>query len=149
MTIYQQELLRKLPHFGCTGQYSETDEALAFFYDSFKIGWQDKAGYIYGAIDKDLTDEMRDAFYAVQDQAKAVREYTDLYETSPRMGIRDVDEYRRFANTVIPSLPECTAKSMDSCSPHGSKAQITEAFPTGTIHPILNMQRSPLPPVQG
>lgn len=82
MTIYQQELLRKLPHFGCTGQYSDTDEALAFFYDGFKIGWQDKAGYIYGAIDKELTDEMRDAFYAVQDQAKAVREYTDLYETN-------------------------------------------------------------------
>lgn len=107
MTIYQQELLRKLPHFGCTGQYSETDEALAFFYDGFKIGWQDKAGYIYGAIDKELTDEMRDAFYAVQDQAKTIREYTDLYETSPRMGIRDVDEYRRFAeygDTVLAGM---------------------------------------------
>lgn len=97
MTIYQQELLRKLPRFGCTGQYSENDETLAFFYDGFQIGWQDKAGYIYGASISDLTDEMCSVFYAVQDQAKSVREYTDLYEISPRMGVRDVDEYHRFA----------------------------------------------------
>ena len=49
MTIYQQELLRKLPQLGCAGQYSEREETLAFFHDGFKIGWQDKAGYIYGA----------------------------------------------------------------------------------------------------
>ena len=68
MTIYQQELVRKLPQFGCTGQYDEISDALAFFYDGFKIGWQDKAGYVYGAALNDLTDKMCDTFYAIQEQ---------------------------------------------------------------------------------
>lgn len=107
MTIYQQELMRKLPQFGCAGQYDEISDALAFFYDGFRIGWQDKAGYVYGAALNDLTDKMCDTFYAIQEQTKAIREYTDLYETSPRMGVRDVDEYHRFAeygDTVLAGM---------------------------------------------
>ena len=37
--------MRKLPQFGCSGQYDESNKELTFFYDGFKIGWQDKAGY--------------------------------------------------------------------------------------------------------
>ena len=92
---------------------------------------------------------MRDAFYAVQDQAKTVREYTDLYEVSPRMGIRDVDEYRRFAEYGDTVLAGMYSENTDSCSLHRSKAQIAEALSTGIIHPILNMRRNSLPPDQG
>ena len=41
-------------------QYDEISDALAFFYDGFKIGWQDKTGYVYGAALNDLTDKMCD-----------------------------------------------------------------------------------------
>ena len=64
---------------------------------------------IFTEHDKDLTEELRDAFYAVQDQAETVHEYVSLYEASPRMGVQDVDEYRRLAE--YGNAPSCSVSA--------------------------------------
>ena len=54
MTIYKQELMRKLPHYGCIGSYSGNEATLSFSYNGIKIGWMEKDGYALFCAAKDL-----------------------------------------------------------------------------------------------
>ena len=83
MTIYQQELLRKLPYYDCTGSYSENEESLDFSYNGIKIGWMEKNGSVCGVVDENMPEDADDIFFAIRNQAKQIWEYVGLYESSP------------------------------------------------------------------
>lgn len=107
MTMYQQELMRKLSRYDCTGSYSEDEETPSFSYKGIKIGWMEKGGSVCGVIDENMPEEADDVFFAVRNQAKEICEYVRLYESSPPMGIPDVKEYRRFSeygDTVLAGM---------------------------------------------
>lgn len=107
MTSYQQELMRKLPHYGCIGSYSENEETLSFSYNGIKIGWMEKDGSVCGVVDEDMPEDADDMFFTIRDRARLIREYVSLYESSPPMGVPDVKEYRRFAeygDTVLAGM---------------------------------------------
>lgn len=46
MTIYQQELIRKLPQLVCEGRMVETDETLYVTYQKEALCWQDRQGFL-------------------------------------------------------------------------------------------------------
>lgn len=107
MTIYQQELMRKLPQCNCIGSYSENEETLSFSYNGIKIGWMEKDGSVCGVVDENLPEDANDVFFDIQNQTREICEYVHLYESSPPMGIPDVNEYRRFAeygDTVLAGM---------------------------------------------
>lgn len=107
MTIYQQELMRKLPYYNCTGSYSENEETLSFSYNGIKIGWMKKDGSVCGMVEDNLPEDADNVYFAVKDQAREICEYIGLYESSPSMGIPDVNEYRRFSeygDTVLAGM---------------------------------------------
>lgn len=97
MTIYQQELLRKLSSIGCAGQINENDGTLHVSMDGLPLCVQGGNGYLYWN-DEDLSGkERRAVLEAVQEAAKSIREYVSLYENAPPMEIESVKEYRRLA----------------------------------------------------
>ena len=79
MTIYQQELLRKLYPLGFSGQFTEINGRLSFSCDGIEIGYQDADGYLYSDADKLCAEEMRKACDAVSEQARQIREYVGIY----------------------------------------------------------------------
>lgn len=107
MTIYQQELMRKLSQYGCNGSYSENEETLSFSYNGIKIGWMKKNGSICGVVDVNMPDEVDNMFFIIQKQAKEICEYVRLYKSSPPMGIPDANEYRKlteYRDTVLAGM---------------------------------------------
>ena len=93
MTIYQQELLRKLSKYGCTGQYNEECKRLEISYSGIPLCSQDKDGFLQYHGDKTVTDNWKAALANMKEQTAKIREY----ETALSMGIPDVSEYRRMA----------------------------------------------------
>ena len=61
MTIYQQELLRKLSKYGCTGRYDEASERLEVFRDGSPICSKDEDGFLQYHGDKTVTDDWESA----------------------------------------------------------------------------------------
>lgn len=107
MTIYQQELLRKLSKYECAGRYDETSEQLDISYDGILLCSQDEDGFIQYHGDKTVTDDWKAALENMKEQAAKIREYVQMYETAPSMGIPDVSEYRRIAeygDTVLAGM---------------------------------------------
>lgn len=105
MTIYQQELIRKLPLLGCTEQYNEDTNKVSILYNCELLCEQDNNGYLIGS--EDMSEERKAVCRDVFDQVRYIREYVGLYESSPSMGIPDVNEYRRFAeygDTVLAGM---------------------------------------------
>lgn len=105
MTIYQQELMRKLPLLGCIGQYKEDTHKVSIFYNCELLCEQDNNGYLIGS--EDMSEERKAVCRKVFDQVRYIREYVRLYESSPPMGIPDVNEYRRLAeygDTVLAGM---------------------------------------------
>lgn len=97
MTVYQEELLRKLPKYECTGRYDEKSKQLEVFYHSARLCYQDEYGYIRYHQKETATDDWKSALNNIEEQAEKVREYVQLYRTAFQMGIPDVSEYRRMA----------------------------------------------------
>lgn len=107
MTIYQQELLRKLSEYGCTGQYNETSARLEVSFDGIPLCSQNEDGFLRYHGDKTVTDDWKAALENMKEQAAKIREYVRMYETAPSMGIPDVSEYRRMAeygDTVLAGM---------------------------------------------
>lgn len=97
MTIYQQELLRKLASMSCAGQIDERDGRLHVSMDGLPLCDQDQNGYLYWQKEN-LSGEGREAaFEAIRSVSRSIREYVSLYEKAPPMGIESVKEYRRLA----------------------------------------------------
>jgi len=96
MTIYQQEMLRKLPQLGCEGRMDETDETLYVTYQKEALCWQDRQGFLsYNG--KFSSSEREEKLDALKETAAAIREYAGLYELSPLMEIEGIREYRKLA----------------------------------------------------
>lgn len=107
MTIYQQELLRKLSKYGCTGQYNETGERLEVSYDGIPLCSQDEDGFLQYHEDKAVTNDWKVALENMKELAAKIREYVRMYETAPPMEIPDVSQYRRMAeygDTVLAGM---------------------------------------------
>ena len=134
MTIYQQELMRKLSQYGCNGSYSENEETLSFSYNGIKIGWMKKNGSICGVVDVNMPDEVDNMFFIIQKQAKEICEYVRLRWVFPMP-----TSIANLPNIGILFLLECTANSTDSCLPHGVKAQIRATSQTAIIPLITPM----------
>lgn len=107
MTIYQQELMRKLSKYGCTGQYNEESKRLEVSYDGIPLCSQDEDGFLRYHGDKTVTDDWKAALKNIKEQAAKIREYVRMYETAPSMGIPDVSQYHRMAeygDTVLAGM---------------------------------------------
>lgn len=97
MTIYQQELLRKLSGMGCAGEINESDGTLHVMMDGLPLCVQGQNGYLYWHNEDLAGDERTAAFNMVQKASESIREYVSLYEKALPMGIESVKEYRRLA----------------------------------------------------
>ena len=139
MTIYQQELMRKLFQYGCIGSYSENAETLSFSYNGIKIGWMEKDGSVCGVVDLNMPDEVDNMYFIIQKQAKEIGEYVRLYESSPPMGIPNVKEYRRLAEYGDTVLAGTYSEQHGFMFTHGVKAQIKATSQTAIIPPIMPM----------
>ena len=95
MTIYQQELMRKLSQYGCNGSYSENEETLSFSYNGIKIGWMKKNGSICGVVDVNMPDEVDNMFFIIQKQAKEICEYVRLYNSPDYAYVKEAFAVRR------------------------------------------------------
>lgn len=107
MTLYQSELLRKLSQYNCSGQYNEQDGHLQIYHGGMRICYQSGDGYFCYDNPEALTDEYMKLRDDLSAEARTIREYVRLYETSPNMKIQDVSEYRKFAeygDTVLAGM---------------------------------------------
>lgn len=107
MNIYQQELLRKVSEYECTGQYNEESKRLEVSYDGIPLCSQNEDGFLRYHGDKTVTDDWKAALENMKEQAAKIREYVRMYETAPPMGIPDVSKYRRMAeygDTVLAGM---------------------------------------------
>ena len=106
MNIYQQELLRKVSEYECTGQYNEESKRLEVSYGSIPLCSQNEDGFLQYHGDKTVTDDGKAALENIKEQAAKIREYVKMYETAPPMGIPDATPYHlptdsiRFLPTV-------------------------------------------------
>lgn len=97
MTIYQQELMRKLAHFGCSGQYDDETKILKVSYDGIPLCAQGEDGFLRYSSERTDAESRKSILENIKDEAAKIREYVRMYETAPGMGIPDVSEYRRMA----------------------------------------------------
>ena len=97
MTIYQQELLRKLPQLECEGRMDETDETLYVTYQKEAFCWQDRQGFLSYSRENFSSSEKEKQLDELKEAAAAIREYAGLYESSPPMEIEGIREYRKLA----------------------------------------------------
>ncbi len=96
MTIYQQELFRKLPQLGCTGEFDGESGVLHISVDGRPLCLAGKTADLYWNQDKALLQEYGTAMDAVRHAAKSIREYAALYEAAPPLGVESLPEYRRL-----------------------------------------------------
>lgn len=97
MTMYQQELLRKLPKLGCIGEFDEESGILHISVDGVPLCLAGKKSELYWNQDKRVAQAHWDAVTALNDAARTVRRYVLLYEASPPLGVDGLPEYRRLA----------------------------------------------------
>ena len=97
MTIYQEEMQRKAQRYGCITDYDEADQLLLISHKGVHLTAINPEGFMF-YNSKELTDpQSREVFSHLVDDAETVREYVGLYESSPQMKPKDVQNYRKFA----------------------------------------------------
>ncbi len=96
MTIYQKELLRKLPQLGCTGELDKESGVLHISVDGRPMCLAGKKAELYWNQDKAFLQEYEAAMDALLHAAKSIREYAALYEAAPPLGVESLPEYRRL-----------------------------------------------------
>ena len=97
MTIYQEEMQRKAQHYGCITSYDEVDQLLLISHKGVHLTAINPEGFMF-YNSKELTDpESREVFSHLTDDAETVREYVGLYESSPQMKPKDVQNYRKLS----------------------------------------------------
>lgn len=107
MTIYQNELLRKLPSLECEGKYNPDTEMLDISYHRIPMCSQNNKGYIFEDARGRTTGNLAEIQDAICIHAEKIREYVSLYEASPQMPIPDVKQYRKlseFGDTVLAGM---------------------------------------------
>lgn len=97
MTIYQQELLRKLSQLGCAGEFDEESGILHISVDGVPLCLAGKKAELYWNQNKGSLQEYGTVIDALLHAAKSIREYVDLYEAAPSLGVDGLPEYRRLA----------------------------------------------------
>lgn len=97
MTIYQKELLRKLPGLNCTGEFDKETGILHIFKDGVPICRAAKWIELHWNQDKQICDSYKETLDALSSTAHSIRKYVSLYETAPSLGIDDLPEYRRIS----------------------------------------------------
>lgn len=97
MTLYQEELLRRLPMLNCTGYYGYQDGLLHIFHGALPLCCQTSGGFLRFFHDQLEAFVQTDAYDKVQKEARKIREYVSLYESAPQMEADDVSEYRKLA----------------------------------------------------
>ena len=97
MTIYQQEMLRRLPQLGCAGRMDENDETLYISYQKEALCWQNRQGFLSYSSNNFSSSEKEKTLQALKEAAAAIREYAGLYESSPPIDIEGIREYRKLA----------------------------------------------------
>ena len=86
MTLYQQEMLRKLGRLDCAGRYDEEKGLLVISSGGTGLCCQDKKGYLSWESEKIRTEEEKAVLSQIGEQAKLIRAYVGQYENSPSMG---------------------------------------------------------------
>lgn len=97
MTLYQEELLRRLPMLDCIGRYGYQDGMLHIFHGDFPVCRQAPDGFLRFFQDQLEAFNQTEIYNKVQEEARAIREYVGLYEAAPQMEAVDVQEYRKLA----------------------------------------------------
>ena len=97
MTLYQQEMLRKLGRLDCAGRYDEEKGLLVISSGGTGLCCQDKKGYLSWESEKIRTEEEKAVLSQIGEQAKLIRAYVGQYENSPSMGIPEVEGYEEIA----------------------------------------------------
>ena len=97
MTIYQEEMQRKAQRYGCITDYDEADQLLLISHKGVHLTAVNPEGFMF-YNSKELTDpESREVFSHLVNDAETVREYVGLYESSPQMEPKDVQNYRKLS----------------------------------------------------
>ena len=97
MTIYQEEMQRKAQHYGCITSYDEADKLLLISHKGVHLTAINPEGFMF-YNSKDISDpDTREVFLHLVDDAETVREYVGLYERSPHMKPKDVQNYRKLS----------------------------------------------------
>lgn len=97
MTIYQKELLKKLPELNCTGEFDTETGILHISQDGVPICRAAKRIELYWNQDKQLGDSHKETLNALSSTAHSIRKYVSLYESAPSLGIDNLPEYRRIS----------------------------------------------------
>ena len=97
MSIYQEEMMRKLPKLGCTGTLDEATGTLSIRQNGVFLCQQLVDGTLLYTDDKVTSQNFGDTFTAISDEAYRICEYVNLYERSPKMPIPEVSQYRKFS----------------------------------------------------
>ena len=97
MTIYQKELLHRLPALNCTGKYDEKSGILHISQDGVPICRAAKQIELYWNQDKQIANSHKETLNALSSTAHSIRKYVSLYESAPPLGIDDLPEYRRIS----------------------------------------------------
>ena len=147
MTIYQEEMQRKAQHCGCITSYAEADQLLLISHKGVHLTAINPEGFMF-YNSKDLTDpESREVFSHLTDDAETVREYVGLYESSPQMKPKDVQNYRKLSEYGAWCSLECTAKSTALCSVAGDSQTAADTLHTATTHPTTSHPKRTSPSV--
>ena len=104
MTIYQEEMLRKLPALECEGKPNPETNMLDISHHKIQMCSQNENGFIFENPRSRLTGDLAELQDAISIQAEIIREYVSLYDTSEQMTIPDVKQYRKlseFGDTVL------------------------------------------------
>ena len=97
MTIYQKELLRKLPGINCTGKFDKENGILHISQDGVPICRAAKWIELYWNQDKRIADSHKETLNALSSTAHSIRKYVSLYKSAPSLGIDDLPGYRRLS----------------------------------------------------
>lgn len=145
-TIYQQELMRKLAHFGCCGQYDDEAKMLKVSYDGIPLCAQGEDGFLRYAAEKQMR-KVGSLFSKISKMRR--RKFVSMYGCTKQRQKWEFPMSRNtgeWLNTATRFLPECTVKSVDLCLPHGGKVLTRPRLLTAIILPTLTMRRNPSSP---
>ena len=97
MTIYQAELLRRLPQLDCTGYYGYRDGLLHIFHGDDPFCRQTPEGFLRFYEDQFEALSQTELYDKIHQEVRAIREYVGLYEAAPQMEAEGVHDYRKLA----------------------------------------------------
>lgn len=97
MTIYQEELLRRLPQLDCTGYYGYRDGLLHIFHGDAPFCRQTPEGFLRFYEDQFGVLSQTELYDKIHQEVRAIREYVSLYEAAPQMEADGVHDYRKLA----------------------------------------------------